>query len=165
MTDGFLIPFSGIFSQWCIGYRTEWTIQGKEFLALTLMDALLDFEQRGVHATDLKCPNILLTKDGLKIIDLDLQTHTLEYAREWRGVECGDAVRALYNMAMAISELFLYGTTYAVSCEAAAPQPFIQLIEWCKKDAFGSVAEMMAKAGEILASAHARVQNVCFYLG
>ncbi|KAK0444808.1 hypothetical protein EV421DRAFT_2018554, partial [Armillaria borealis] len=54
VTDGFLIPFVGIFSQWCPGFCTEWTIQEKEFLALTLMDALLDFEQRGVHTTDLK---------------------------------------------------------------------------------------------------------------
>ncbi|PBK99010.1 hypothetical protein ARMGADRAFT_485739 [Armillaria gallica] len=132
---------------------------GERVLALTLMDALLDFEQRGVHTTDLKCSNILLTKEGLQIIDLDLQTHTPEYAR-WGGVECSDAVRALYNMAMAISELFLSGTTYVVSCEEAVPQPFIQLIERCKNDAFGSVAEMMAKTGEMLAPARARVKNM-----
>lgn len=159
VTDGFLIPFVGIFSQWCLGFCTEWTIQEKEFLALALMDALLDFEQRGVHTTDLKNTNNLLTREGLKIIDLDLQTHTPGYGR-WGGVECSDAVRALYNMAMAISELFLSGTTYAVLCEGVVSQPFIQLIEWCKKDAFGSVAEMMAKTGEMLAQARARVKNM-----
>ncbi|SJL03332.1 uncharacterized protein ARMOST_06685 [Armillaria ostoyae] len=63
-------------------------------------------------------------------------------------------------MAMAISELFLSGTTYVIPCEGAVPQPFIQLIEWCKKDAFGSVAEMMAKTGEMLAPARARVKNI-----
>ncbi|KAK0189252.1 hypothetical protein F5146DRAFT_1003191 [Armillaria mellea] len=112
----------------CLGFRTDWIIQGKVFLALTLMDALLDFEQ-----------------------------DTLEYARQWRGVECSDAVRALYNMTMAISELFLSGTTSAISCEEAVPLPFIQLIEWCKEDAFGSVAEMMAKTG---ADPRPRVKNM-----
>ncbi|KAK0189255.1 hypothetical protein F5146DRAFT_1140822 [Armillaria mellea] len=63
-------------------------------------------------------------------------------------------------MAMAIEELFLSSTTYGVLCEAAAPQPFIQLIEYCKKDAFDSVVEMVAKTREMLASASARVQNM-----
>ncbi|KAK0458637.1 uncharacterized protein EV420DRAFT_1748096 [Desarmillaria tabescens] len=158
VTDRFLIPFAGTLSQWCLGFRTEWTMQEKECLALTLMDAMLDFEQRGVYTTDLKCSNILLTKGILKIIDLDLQTHTLGYSR-W-GVEGGNAVQALYNMSMAIKELFLSGTTYTIHREGAVPKPFVQLIEWCEEDPFGSVAEMMVKTADMLDPVRASVKNM-----
>lgn len=148
VTDEFLIPFAGTFSQWCLGFCTEWTIEEKDCLALMLMDAMLDFEQRGIYTIDLKTPNILLTTEGLKIIDLDLETHTLGYSR-W-GIWSGSAVHALYNMAMAMQEFFLFGTPYAIRCEEAIPKPFIQLIDWCLEDAFGSVAEMMAKTASML---------------
>ncbi|KAK0440958.1 uncharacterized protein EV420DRAFT_1485803 [Desarmillaria tabescens] len=104
--DGFLIPFVGMFSPWCLGFRAEWTMPEKEFLALTLMGAMLDFEQHGVYTTDLKCPNILLTTVGLKIIDSDLQTHTPGFSR-W-GVEGGNAVQALYNMSQSRNFLVWY---------------------------------------------------------
>ncbi|KAG7444504.1 uncharacterized protein BT62DRAFT_1077825 [Guyanagaster necrorhizus] len=110
VTDEFLIPFAGMFCQWCPGFRTEWTMEEKEW-----------------------------------------------------GVESGNAVYTLYNMAMAMQELFLSGITYAIHCEEAVPKPFIQLIDWCLEDAFGSVAEMMAKTASMLKPTRGRAKNMSVF--
>ncbi|RDB16609.1 hypothetical protein Hypma_002796 [Hypsizygus marmoreus] len=132
---GFLLPFLGILSTWLIG--GEWSVEEKEFLAITLLDAVLDLERRGVHLSDLKRDNILLALDGLKIIDLSSTAFTPGYNDFHNGITEASAKWTPYGLGRVFAELFLEGhpshTGYTF-IHSDTPAPFVEIIKRCCSD-------------------------------
>ncbi|RDB16605.1 hypothetical protein Hypma_002798 [Hypsizygus marmoreus] len=149
---GFLLPFVGILSQWLLG--GEWTVEEKEFLAITLLDGVLDLERRGVYLSDLKKGNILLTPAGLKIIDLSSTAYTPGYID--RRITEASPRWTPYGLGRAFAELFLerhpsyQGATFI---PFSATTPIKEVIKRCCtnfSDEFQSVEDLWEATTSLL---------------
>ncbi|KAF8588592.1 hypothetical protein K439DRAFT_597466 [Ramaria rubella] len=127
---GFLLPFAG---KALASEDWDWTTEDKESLMLDILDAVHDFEVRGVVHTDLKCANILLTPDGLKLIDLDFLGSTSPWSSPF---DIDSRQAAVHTFGKTIWELFTEQVPHhmamnEVEVEGSLPAYIKELVHDC----------------------------------
>lgn len=152
--DGFLIPFVGAHSR--LFYTGEWSSSEKEALAVALIDAVLVAEHRGVHLSDLKGENVLLTVDGLKLIDIHDCIITPGYSMRTIGSSPAEINwKSVVNLGKAIAELFVERVPTdmytGLTLFDGATEPFVELISrCCEIKEFHSVQQMYDATRDLL---------------
>lgn len=101
---GFLVPFMGATSR--LWYPFEWSVDEKLALTAGLIRAVAAIESLGVNLTDLKQANVLLTLEGIKLIDLNTITYSKGYYDDSGQRQVGTSSYTLYNLGKTIIELF-----------------------------------------------------------
>jgi hypothetical protein len=145
---GTLIPFVGALST--LWYLKEWNQQEKEFLAVSLIDAVAELENEGVYLTDLKGCNVLLTKSDLKLIDLDTTKITDGYdIMEEAAVSEPSPASTTFNLGMALSELFSETTPPKKSLRGMEEKAKI-LVLACMGPEYRSVNELRQGLKDVL---------------
>lgn len=135
------VQFCGAHST--LWYPNEWTPFEKEVLAVSLLDAVLDIELRGIHLSDLKGANVLLTPRGLRLIDIDAQTSTFQFHNSsYRG-----SISTVYNFGRTLSELFSEelpsGDPVAgTSVEGATPVMRELILSCCQPTRYNSMKDL-----------------------